>query len=412
MIRSTMGSSVQPLDRMTLGNAEAVTVANEVRSTVDVAISKVEGKTGIVIAHLKPLQGVAKEHNCIIGIRPVETVATGLIEDGHPTKDFHIKGKSANWGPQAGMICVDQAFSKLENCMKSDPGRVEKFSGQTNQCIKDGYAVAVPLAITRERMGMLFADNKIMDMQLENKQGVIKFNAKGPSGEVYEFEAKRQPELTKDTYVITHGGNPLKVLAKEKGGKALTADYDLHLIGPHMSDLGQQDNLPVPDVAHSVFKARIDGYSAQTKDQLPSAFRDDYENNESFYRKQDLEIGNATARISNMITVINKALVGDGERVVHHGADSGSPATDVSANYPATFVLPTKLGRFDEVCVIENHQEMADFIQQAKNNGYHIPLNPLWEPDITSIRRADFSNAQALLNRSWTLAHRFNEDEN
>jgi hypothetical protein len=400
MISSSMSPNVGSLDKTTLGNVETVAAANEVRSTVDVAISEVEGKTGIVAAHLKPLQGVAKEHNCIIGIRPVETVATGLIEDGHPTKDFHIKGKSSNWGPQAGMICVDQAFSKLENCIKSDPGRVEKFSGQTSQCIKDGYAVAVPLAITRERMGTLLAGNKITDMQPEDKQGVIKFSAKGPSGEVYTFEATRQPEVARDTYVITQGGKPLEVLAKEEGGKALTADYDLHLIGPHLSDLGPQDNLPVPDVAHSVFKERIDGYSDKTKANLNPALRESYDKPGVFYNKEDKHLGNATARITAMIPVINQALVGDGEPVVHHNADSGSPAADVTANYPATFVLPIKLGKFPEVCVIENKQEMAELIQEAKNGGYHIPLNPLWEPEVTGIKRADFSNALALFNRA------------
>ena len=101
-----------------------------------------------------------------------------------------------------------------------------------------------------------------------------------------------------------------------------------------------------------------------------------------------------------MIPVINAALVGTGERVVHHNADSGSPASEAAANYPATFFLPVKLEGFDEMCVIEDRQQMAELIQKAKNSGYHVPLNPLWEADVTSIRRADFVNAQRVLNRS------------
>ncbi|OLF53088.1 adenylate cyclase [Pseudomonas chlororaphis] len=364
-------------------------------------IEKVQHRTGIVASHLAPLQNVAKQHNCIMGIRPVETVATGLIEEGHPTKDFHIKGKSANWGPQAGMICVDQAFSKLEGCLPSDRARIEKANGQTRQCIEDGHAVAIPLVISRERLEALLVGDLITDMQPADAEGGIRFNAKAPGGRLYEFQAA--PGVSQGLYRISQQGQPLEVLAKVLGGKALTADYDLHLIGPHMSDLGWQDNLPVPDVAHEVFKVRIDGYSARATDLRPKnlaqELRQDYASAGDFYRKEDADIGNATRRIAEMIPLINEALVGGGERVVHHNADSGSPASDAAANYPATFFLPARLGAFDEICVIENRQQMAELILQAKNSGYHIPLNPLWEPQVTSVRRADFTQALALLDR-------------
>lgn len=397
------GASLESLNKAINGQ-RASGAAQNTAPDLSQVMEKVQHRTGIVAAHLAPLQSVAQQHNCIIGMRPVETVATGLIEDGHPTKDFHIKGKSANWGPQAGMICVDQAFSKLEGCLASDPARVEKFSGQTRQCIEDGHAVAIDLVISKERMDTLLAGDLITDMQSPDAEGGIRFSAKAPGGGLYTFEATPAPGGGAGQYQISQQGQPLQVLAKAPEGKALTADYDLHLIGPHISDLGPQDNLPVPDVAHSVFKARIDGYSDRTTDPRPKnldpELREDYVSAASFYSKEDPHIGNATRRIAEMIPVINAALVGDGERVVHHNADSGSPASDAAANYPATFFLPARLGAFDEICVIENSQQMAELILQAKNSGYHIPLNPLWEPEVTNVRRSDFTQAQALLNRA------------
>jgi adenylate cyclase ExoY len=367
-------------------------------------MKNVQHRTGIVTSHLVPLQNVAKEHNCIMGFRPVETVATGLIEEGHPTKDFHIKGKSANWGPQAGMICVDQAFSKLEGCLTSNPARIEKFNGQTRQCIDDGHAVAIALVISRERMDTLLAGDLITDIHRADAKGCIRFSASAPSGAVYEFEAAPAPGTVEGLYQISQQGQPLEVLAKTREGKALTADYDLLLIGPHISDLGAHNNLPVPDVAHDVFKARINGYSDRATDSRPRnlapELRHDYESASSFYRKEDPDIGNASRHIAAMIPVINAALVGEGERVVHHNADSGSPASEAAANYPAPFFLPVRLGAFDEICVIENRQQMSELIQAAKNSGYHIPLNPLWEPEVTRVRRADFTNAQRLLSRA------------
>lgn len=366
-------------------------------------IENVQYRTGIAASHLMPLQNVAKEKNCIIGIRPVEAVATGLIEDGHPTKDFHIKGKSANWGPQSGMICVDQAFSKLEYCLTSDPARIEKFNEQNRQCIEDGHAFAVALAISRERMRTLLAGDLITDMHSADAKGRISFSAKAPSGVFYKFEAIPAPGVVDGLYLINRQGQPLEVLAKTPQGKALTADYDLHLVGPHISDLEPQDNVPVPDIAHDVFKARINGYTDRATHSRPRnlamELREDYASASSFYHKEDPDIGNATSRIAAMIPVINAALVGEGERVVHHSADSCSPASEASANYPATFFLPTKLETFDEICVIENLQQMTVLVQQAKNSGYFIPLNPLWEPEITSVRRSDFTTFQRLFNR-------------
>lgn len=128
-------------------------------------VSHLKDKTGIVPAHLIPLQRVASEHNCIIGVRPVDKLATALIEAGHPTKGFHIKGKSASWGPQAGFICVEQRFSKLEN---ASPERIAKFNLQTQACIAEGHAAAVPLDVSQSRLHDLFAQGLIDKLSPEN----------------------------------------------------------------------------------------------------------------------------------------------------------------------------------------------------------------------------------------------------
>lgn len=375
------------------------------KRSLESAIERVKGQTGIASGHLAPFQRLATAYNTIIGVRAVEPVATGLIEAGHPTKDFHIKGKSADWGPQAGLICVDQGLSKLEKFSETDPQKIAKASEQTTSCIQDGYAVSVPLAVSSNRLNDLLKLGKIDQLQPETRDGVIRFNAQGPSHKIYAFEGKRQSPLDND-FQITHQGKPVEVLAKTEGGKALTADYDLHLIGPYMSDFGQQDKLPVPDVAQSVFKKRVDTYKQRSADpnqyKVPNELREDYESADRFYQKEDSNIGNATSRIANMIPAINEALVGKGERVVHHSTDSGSPVADVAANYPVTFFLPAKLGRFDEIAIINDSKEMAELIRTAKDSGYHMPLNPLWEKEVVNVRRPAFSEAQARLSSSRT----------
>lgn len=374
----------------------------ETNDPVIAAFERARENTGIVSSHLLPLQKVAAQTNSIIGIRPVENVATGLIEAGHPTKDFHIKGKSANWGPQAGLICTDQAFSKLEKFKDDAPEKVTNANKQIQACISDGHAVATPLKVPRSRLDELMKLGLINELATKEHGGTLSFTAQGPSQHLYTFEGRRTSPL-EDSYFISHQGKPVDVLAKHVGKDAITADYDLHMVAPHISDLGPQDRLPVPDIAHSVFTTRVDHYRQQQPDPkaflVPEALRADYESAEHFYQKENPDLGNATPRIEQMIRLINDRLVTppSEERVVHHNADSGSYVTDVSANYPATFFLPTKLGRFDEICIINDSKEMAELIRTAKDSGYHVPLNPLWESEVVSIKRTGFTHAQARL---------------
>lgn len=331
-------------------------------SELDRLVDGIKDEVGIVTQHLKVLRQFATDNSCIIGIRPVDKMATSLIAHGHPTKNLHIKGKSASWGPQAGMICVDQRFSKLENAQRE----AEKFTEKTRQCIADHHAVAVPLTVSRARLDELLA-HKILDwVSLETLQGTRKLTAKGPSGEFYLFDAKRTEHGGETVYLITHQGKNLEVLAPRADAKPLTADYDLMVVGPHLCDLGPQDNFRKEDI--------VDGAGH--------------------------DIGISSNRINAMIVRLNKALVGDGgEPLIHHGPDSANPAAAPDTNYPATFALPCRIGSFDELCVIHDPKELATLFQQAKDSGYHVPLNPLWEPEVHSVRRGSYTVARARLSQ-------------
>ncbi|MFC0139327.1 hypothetical protein ACFFJN_03950 [Erwinia mallotivora] len=161
---------------------------------------------------------------------------------------------------------------------------------------------------------------------------------------------------------------------------AFTADYDLLIISPHISDVGSNDNLPVPDVAHKVFQHRVNSYHKKLT--INNQLVQDYYDVDSFYKKEDNDIGNASERVRILIDLINAKLVGDGERVVHHSMDCISPATDLSSNYPATFALPIKIGRFDKLCVINSNEELKELINEARSSGYYIKINPLWEKEL------------------------------
>ncbi|WP_233867518.1 CyaA/EF/ExoY family adenylyl cyclase toxin [Paraburkholderia adhaesiva] len=355
---------------------------------------KLEDDTGVVVSDLPKLQKLSYQYNTIIGIRPVDKFATGLIEEGYETKGFHVKGKSASWGPQAGLICVDQGFSKLEG---ADPARIGKFNAEVQKSLQNKEVVEVPLELSSSRLETLNEFGAVSAMSAPDAKGIRLFTATAPSGKQYHFEATPVKGRGEKRFTITSHGKPIDVLAPTTpGAKPLTADYDLLVVGPHISDLGPQDNLPVSDVSHQVFRRRIDSY--KNSNGLNPSLQDLYNDPNTFYQKEDADIGNATERIRNLIPVINNDLMLEVEapraKVVHHNADSGSPATDPSANYPATFVLPFKMGKFDEISVVHNQNELKELIQEAKDYGYHFPVNPLWDDDVKNVRRTDFTTAQ------------------
>lgn len=67
---------------------------------------------------------VAKKQKVVIAYRPVEACAKPQLAKKQPTKNFHIKGKSSNWGPMAGFIPVKPKYSKLR--AENDPRRLKK----------------------------------------------------------------------------------------------------------------------------------------------------------------------------------------------------------------------------------------------------------------------------------------------
>lgn len=375
-------------------NNDRISSDDEMQMLVD----PIKDKTGLAYKHLLPLQRLANEINCIISIRPVNKLATELIESGYPTKGFRIKGKSSSWGPQAGFICEEQRFSKLEDASVECIG---KYNQQVKQCIREGHAASAELMINKKRLNSLLDKGVIDDFSFENTDGICSFKAQGPSGKYYFFGAKKLLYSNDETYLISHESKPIRVLAPAVNALAFTADYDLLIISPHISDLGSQDNLPVPDVAHKVFHYRVNSYHKE----LPSNHEliQDYYNHASFYKKEDTDIGNTSERVRQLIDLINIKLVGDGERVVHHGTDCSNPTTDLSTNYPATFALPIKIGRFDKLCIIDNSDELKELINEARSSGYYIKINPLWEKDLGKINAYSFESSRNQLMRKFKL---------
>jgi hypothetical protein len=350
---------------------------------------------GIVPIHLIKLQHLSHKTNTIISIRPVDMMATELIANGYPTKGFHIKGKSANWGPQTSFICVKQGLSKLAD----RPDKQEGFNKEVQDCLSKGHANKVVLEITKTRLDLLVENNYIKNIKYGANRQPLEIEASTPKGVMHKFELA--PGSDKGVWQVIYNGEPVEVLAPAGSGhKPFTADYDLFMIAPPFEDYGVEDTLSVHDVSHHIFKERMDSYIT-AHEKLPGKLKGEYLDEDEFYAQVDKEVGNASMRIRNMISSINEHLVGNGEPVVHHSTDTCNPFTDIEANFPAVFTLPKAFGEFGEICVVRNVEELKSFAQKAKDEGYYVPLNPVWDKEITNIRSSRFMDAKNIAIRLW-----------
>lgn len=347
--------------------------------------------SGMVDSHVDGIIKVAKETNTVIMVRPVNKYSTNLIKDGFATKDLHVKGKSSDWGPQAGFICCDQSLSKLRRKGQSE---IPAFNKKVEESIKNNFAKSVPLIISKQRVEELIAANKIF-LSKEDVHGVkIVISRGNPSQKFQLYPSKNlatgdQPLLhrkyfkeicqlktavhsLKTGYFVMHNllprdknplWSPVMVLAECKSGTPLTADYDLFSICPHLSRFHtpSQSTATLKTAARSVMK------SLGTVDRR--IIHDD--------------MGRMTLFSMQIRKKINQEVKATGSRnVVHHGCEVDNPVTEM--DFPITIITPS-----GDVIAAENQVELQDEVRKIQRSGYAFYANRLWSQEgaITSTTR-------------------------
>ena len=140
---------------------------------------------GMPPAHIEAFSHVAKQRQEVIIVRPVSIICRRLLEEGYPTKGFHIKGKSSNWGPQAAFICREQKFSKKYG----NDADIKKYNAQVESCISEGYAEPVQWMLSRERL-----------IELVERKLIINFSFIHPDNNHVRFDAFPPNHSTKFSF--------------------------------------------------------------------------------------------------------------------------------------------------------------------------------------------------------------------
>jgi pimeloyl-ACP methyl ester carboxylesterase len=212
--------------------------------------------SGMVPSHAKQYLDAADRKDAFILVRPVNPASTRLLAANAAAKGMNVKGKSSNWGPQVGLIPVDQRYSKIWRTV-NDPNRrrdeIKKYNSETQSSITTPYPAnperkfAVPQALTRvqtleEGKCDVVTNPAVADADAEAavlfhcKNGFFKWQNGAKNGKaVFDPAVKLTPVTLSPEDAAIVLDNPMMVLADGTSDVTprpnLTADYDLLAIG-------------------------------------------------------------------------------------------------------------------------------------------------------------------------------------
>jgi hypothetical protein len=103
---------------------------------------------GMTMEDMVACRSVANRSGEVIIFRSTGSWSMRWIARRYPTKNFHVKGKSSDWGPQEGFVPYDGRFSKVGgDAAKAEAGTKANQSG-----IDDKYAGQVQLRLAAEEL--------------------------------------------------------------------------------------------------------------------------------------------------------------------------------------------------------------------------------------------------------------------
>ncbi|MRI33420.1 hypothetical protein EOPP23_10525 [Endozoicomonas sp. OPT23] len=308
---------------------------------------------GIPRSYLEGFQRVAEKENTIVAVRPVERICRTLIEEGYESKGLGIKGKSSNWGPMAGFIPVDQSLSKLTD---SSPEKIAASNAKNHEALYVTHsATQEQLHISTRRIDELkelgLLENSKSITPADNYQKAEQFQSSSKGGVTKTFEAHQCSDGRWDIFAGT-GDAREKLMVIPK-----TADFDLlFCFSPKESlDLATTDK-------KRAFDSKLGVLSDRTR-----------------------------TVIDSLNTEFNR---GEGKDMVHHGADTENPVTDMDANFPCTVFFPTDISRSlgiyqESPILIKTEEELSRMFRAMRSAGFDVQANPLWDL-LTDVVKEEF----------------------
>jgi hypothetical protein len=195
-------------------------------------MSVVPEKAGITAKHIRAIEWCCKDVDTFLFVRPSTPDTMRLIDQGYATKSMDIHDKSSDWGPMAGLVPCDPAFSKaLKGSPNNHPAYEDRGEAKVVRLkLTDTLAdplknPAIKLAAGRDGTPTL---RYVTDKEpVGAKSTVFKLEKKGLEWEVSWIEKlERDRENAVPLYVWGYH--------TAAGTKPVTGDYDLWMVCPHV----------------------------------------------------------------------------------------------------------------------------------------------------------------------------------
>ena len=233
---------------------------------------------GMTHADMQAVARVAAQRNEIIMFRDTGCWSRPYIEAGHPTKPFHVKDKSSDWGPHAGLVPYNSEFSKAFS-----QGAIDKGFTLNKDAIKGNFARPVPAFVTEEFIRSELLVNKgsgnrpPVDRITQPRADVtyffctkpndnpalpgkpyVLFGKKGGDGryQIHTFPLDAVAVRERELFLQEGKGEPLLVMTTS-GDLPITGDYDLFAVCPSWDSYAhdvpspaRHRRLPVPERDH------------------------------------------------------------------------------------------------------------------------------------------------------------------
>ena len=385
-------------------------------------------ESGIVTGHQSAFAQVALRNDVVIMVRNVNKLCTSLIEHDYPTKGMSVHGKSSDWGPQAGLICVNQELSKYQG--KDRVSALNKEVEHSLGAHGKGDVKAVPMQLPAWRLEELRAMGlvSIRESKWVNvghgrnvRQIVLQcpgrphhFTLRSLEGDARMFDVRvhinhaeqGQPVLVISRKVSLTG----KSMTDSEGRLPLTADYDLFCVCPNFQvlDLAREDRFAnnradLPELpgkghfaANSGMKGRYrapaalnSGAQIDLQGSFASANGASAASSRINQGRAHGVLGHTTMRQEHIRKQLNGAINATyrGGDTVHHGAEVMNPFPEAD-DFGITVFWPD-----GHAWGLQNITDLNRCYETLRTAGYYMHVNPLWGWRPAAARRAGEDNA-------------------
>lgn len=360
---------------------------------------------GMTQLDMEAVARVAAQRNEVIIFRDTGCWSRPYIALGHPTKPFHVKGKSSDWGPHAGLVPYNSEFSKAFKQKDIDKG-----FGLNKSAIKENYARPIPLFVsenfiqtellagkgraqvapiarmTKPRDGVAyFFCTKPNDDPTQPGKNYVLMGKKVADGryQIYTFQPNAALTDEKLLFLDEARAEPLLVMTVPGSELPITGDYDLFAVCPSWDSFGRADQKmdptldnPQQNASYNRTKATMADKSGQNS--IVAAFSK--RKIDAAFTPEDPDRGNLTPRILAVVNALVSIMGGKYARV-HHNAESGRPfAPGAEDGFPLTTFHPKKgVGGYDFLnATINDLGDLKDYFTKLYAGGYYPPRNHAW----------------------------------